>query len=167
MESINLAFFGILPISVLVILIITWLYLAYYWCLPKPIPAIPYNKHAAKSIWGDGKDMAASISKTGQIFLWMVQQTIRLKSPVIQVFRPFSRPWVIIVDYRESQDILTRRTKEFDRSDFAGDVFAGIAPEHHVRMKTTNPKFKEHRRVLQDLMTPGFLNDVAATSIYS
>ncbi|KAJ5171341.1 Cytochrome P450 [Penicillium coprophilum] len=33
-------------------------------------------------------------------------------------------------------------------------------------MKTTNPQFKVHRRLIQDLMTPAFLNEVSAPRIY-
>lgn len=33
--------------------IATWLYLCYRWALPRPLPGIPYNKEATKSIFGD------------------------------------------------------------------------------------------------------------------
>ncbi|KAJ5519301.1 Cytochrome P450 [Penicillium expansum] len=33
-------------------------------------------------------------------------------------------------------------------------------------MKTTNPQFKAHRRLIQDLMTPAFLDEVSAPRIY-
>ena len=169
MNSLSLSLFGATPLSVptLLVGIITWLYLAYRWCLPKPIPGIPYNKHAAESILGDARGMAASVSKTGEIFFWIVQQNIKLKSPVVQILRPFSRAWVIVADYRESRDILMRRTKEFDRSDFIEDLLVGITPDHHMQLKSADPKFREARRLLQDLMTSGFLHDVAATNIYS
>ena len=58
-----------------------------------------------------------------------------------------------------------RRSKEFDRSDFTADLFHGVMPNHHIRLKTNN-EYKKHRRLLTDLMTPGFLNQVAAPQIY-
>ncbi|KIM95817.1 hypothetical protein OIDMADRAFT_45113 [Oidiodendron maius Zn] len=135
--------------------------------LPRPIPGIPYNTDAVRTIFGDVRPMLKHAAKTKELFNWISSQNIKLQSPIIQLFaRPFSRPWIIITDFNESQDILLRRTKEFDRSDYLGDLFSGLTPEHHICMKT-NDSFKQHRRWLQGLMTPGFLHQIAAPHIYN
>ena len=71
----------------------------------------------------------------------------------------------MVTDYRESQDILLRRTNEFDRSMIVGDQFSFLLPKHHIRL-LTNKQFKSQRLLIRDLMTPAFLNDIAAPQIY-
>jgi hypothetical protein len=105
--------------------------------------------------------------KTKEFWDWMTLHNYKHQSPIVQVFgRPFARPWVVVTDFREAQDILLRRTQEFDRADFLGDIFLGLTPEHHISMKTDDT-FKQHRRWLQDLMTPAFLHGIAGPQIYS
>ncbi|GJC80907.1 cytochrome P450 monooxygenase TRI13 [Colletotrichum liriopes] len=58
------------------------------------------------------------------------------------------------------------RRKEFDRSDMTIDLLSGEIPQFHINLKT-GPEWKGHRRLLQDLMTPQFLNRVAAPNIYT
>lgn len=129
--------------------------------LPNPIPNIPHNKAAANSIWGDAPEMMADMSATGEMMEWLLSQHNRHNSSVVQIFaRPFSKPWVMINDFQESQDILMRRTKEFDRSAFFGDVFVGLNPNHHISKSSQDPHFKRNRALLKDLMTPVFLHDV-------
>lgn len=142
------------------------LILCYRWALPRPIPGIPYNKEAVKSIFGDASSMVAHTSKTQEMFSWMVQQNIKLNSPIVQLFiRPFGKPWVVIADYREAQDIMVRRTREFDRSKFFGEVSGKISPKSHFCMPT-NSEFRQHRKWLQGVMGMGFLHDTAAPHIY-
>lgn len=137
------------------------LYLARAWALPRPIPGIPFNKPATQSILGDVPAWLDHVKKTGEVWSWMTSQIIRHDHPLIQVFvKPFSKPTVVISDFRESQDILLRRTKEFDRSSAFADALSGIAPDHHIIMRSTEPEFKVHRRLIQDLMTPAFLSQV-------
>jgi hypothetical protein len=153
------------PVLILgaVVLLIYRLYRA---LLPKPFPGIPYNKEATSSILGDMPKMVKHIGETQEMYDWLSEQNTNLNSPIVQIFsRPFSKPWVVVSDFRETQDILMRRTKEFDRSDFTADLFAGLMPDHHIRLKT-NDEYKKHRRLLTDLMTPGFLNQVAAPQVY-
>jgi hypothetical protein len=141
-------------------------YRLYRALLPKPLPGIPCNKEVLGSILGDMPAMVKHISETQEMYDWLSEQNIKHRSPVVQVFsRPFGKPWVVLTDFRETQDILMRRTKEFDRSDFTSDLFAGVLPDHHIRLKT-NDEYKKHRRLLQDLMTPAFLNQVAAPQIH-
>jgi cytochrome P450 len=137
--------------------------LLYRAALPKPIPGIPYNQASARSVLGDIPGMMKWKKDTRELFSWMTAQCKNLNSPMVQVFvKPFSAPWVIIVDARECQDVLVRRSKEFDRSPFTTDVVGPILREHHFSFPT-GPKFRAHRALLADLMTPGFLNDVRTT----
>ncbi|KAJ5774111.1 cytochrome P450 [Penicillium paradoxum] len=153
---------SLVSISVLLIL-----YVGYKWMLPRPIPGIPYNQDATKNVLGDMPALVQHQRKTGESWSFLPLQAKKLNSPIIQIFAgPFSKPWVLLNDFRESQDILLRRTKDFDRSERFGNIFKGLVPDHHISMQTTNPRFKVHRRLIQDLMTPAFLNEVSAPRIY-
>jgi hypothetical protein len=137
------------------------LYLLYSMALPRPIPGIPYNKDAAKRFMGDLPDMIAYQKRTHSQRRWFGAQAVKLHSPICQVFtRPYGKPTVILVDFRESQDILLRRSKDFDRSDRTAEAFAGVMPDHMLSLKTSDPAFKVHRELLRDLVTPTYLNNV-------
>ncbi|KAH6645266.1 cytochrome P450 [Truncatella angustata] len=142
-------------------------YLLYQWALPKPIPGIPYNVDSSRKILGDIPALLGEISGTDKTFMNYVRKQVdQHNSPIIQLFlRPFGKPMVILSDFRESQDILMRR-KEFDRSNFMEELFQGVAPEHHIMMPT-NDVWKAHRRLLQDLMSPPFLNHVAGPVLHA
>jgi hypothetical protein len=141
-------------------------YVLYRWLLPRPLPGIPYNKEAARHILGDipallGADEGEDFSA------WVLRQTEKLQSPLVQLFiKPFSRPVLVLADCREAQDMLLRRHHEFDRSSLEHDMFSGISPTHHINRKTDSI-WKAHRSLLQDLMTPSFLNKVAAPAIHT
>ena len=143
-------------------------YILYRAAFPKPIPGIPYNKEATKRLFGDIPSFTKWQIERPELFSWMAAQCNALNSPVIQLFmRPLGgRPWVILTDFREAQDIMSRRTKEFDRSEFFGDLFTGLLPHHHVHMPTGN-EWRKHRRLVADTMSPSFLNDVVAPQIYN
>ncbi|CRG88185.1 Licodione synthase [Talaromyces islandicus] len=155
------------------ILLLTWLLLVvllilYRRALPKPIPGIPYNLEATKTILGDIPALTRHLSSTKEVFPWMCFQNIKLKSPIIQLFiKPLSKPWVIITDYKEAQDILTRRTKEFDRSPYFSDIFHGVMPNHHITMSSTDERFPANRKLIQGMMSPQFVNDILAPQVYS
>ncbi|GAB1204346.1 hypothetical protein APSETT445_002999 [Aspergillus pseudonomiae] len=151
--------------SLLVAAIIVAVYALYRAALPKPIPGIPYDVASSHRLLGNVPAMLANIKKSEGTFITYVTDLMdSLNSPIIQVFiRPFGKPLVILADFREAHDLMTRR-KEFDRSDVVGDLFLGVAPNHHIRQKT-NDTFKAQRRLIQDLMTPTFLHDVAAPAI--
>ncbi|KAK1991632.1 cytochrome P450 monooxygenase [Colletotrichum falcatum] len=142
------------------------LYLLYRAMLPRPLPGIPYNEAAARSILGDMPEMIGHAGKTGEMYDWLGAQNIKHRSPMVQVFgRPFSKPWVIISDFCETQDILVRRSKEFDRSSFTADVLSGVIPEHHSRWQT-NDEYKSRRRLIEGILNPSFLNKVAAPLLH-
>ncbi|KAK1641024.1 cytochrome P450 [Colletotrichum phormii] len=143
------------------------LYFLYRQALPKPIPGIPYNEVATKSILGDVASLQEGIARTGTFQIWLHEQAAKYNSPLFQIFiRPFGKPMLILSDFREAQDVLLRRSKEFDRASIVGDMISGVVPNHHIIMKT-NSEWKHHRRLLQDLMSPQFLNENAAPIIYS
>ena len=136
-------------------------YLCYRAALPRPLPGIPYNKKSASRILGDGPDFIKYQAEHGEKFEYMAKLASEMNEPVIQIFmQPLSRPWVIINDPRESNDIMTRRVKDFDRSRFIGQVFEAIAPKHHISLPTAD-EWHAHRRLIADTMSPAFLNEVA------
>lgn len=146
---------------IVVLLFALWKF--YQYLLPQPIPGIPFNPEALTSILGDVPDL---MRDEGGAMDWLLEQSRRHQGPVCQVFlRPFSKPYVLLSDFREAEDIMMRR-REWDRSDYSIDLLGGQAPYHHINEKT-GPVWKAHRRLIQDLMMPDFLNNVAAPNIYS
>ncbi|ROW09485.1 hypothetical protein VMCG_02153 [Cytospora schulzeri] len=142
------------------------LYGLYRWLLPKPLSGIPYNPEATKSLFGDIPSLVKEVSKTGDMAGWVHKQADRTRSPVTQIFiKPFGPPSLLVCDFREAQDVMLHR-KEFDRSGFTKELFYGMGKDHHINMKT-GPEWKGRRRLLQDLMSPGFLHNVAAPSIHA
>jgi cytochrome P450 len=93
--------------------------------------------------------------------------TARHQSPIIQAFiKPMALPWVVVTDPYESQDILLRRTKEFDRSGFFGDLIGGILPEQHIQFVSTDSRFKNNRHLINHLMAPSFITEVSGPQLY-
>jgi len=149
--------------AVLIAAVAVSLYALYRWLLPRPLPGIPYNEEATRSIFGD---IPALIRSGKQPTEWLAEQPRKHRSAMVQVFTAlFGKPQLVLVDYHESYDIMMRR-KEFDRSQQMIEFFKGLIPNHHITFKT-DTTFKAHRRLVQDLMTPSFLNNVAAPSIYA
>lgn len=147
--------------SAIVVGVISILYLAYQWALPKPLPGIPYNKAAAKTILGDAAEIIELRKSGGRPRAWFGQQPSRHNSPLVQVFpAPLGKPMLILADFRECQDILLRRGKEFDRGGRNLAALGGVIANHHIGMKTSSPQFKANRELVKDLMTPHFLNTV-------
>ncbi|KAK6853116.1 cytochrome P450 [Apiospora arundinis] len=169
--SLDLAYpFARLPFaaSAAIIGVLSVLYLAYQWALPKPLPGIPYNQDAVKTILGDAVEIQRIKKEGGRPRAWFNLQPERHNSPLVQAFlAPLSKPVLILSDFRESQDILLRRAKEFDRGPRHVDNFSGLVPWHHIAMKTSDPQFKANRELVKDLMTPHFLNTVSGPEIYN
>lgn len=129
--------------------------------LPSAIPGVPHNEGVTNSILGDIQSLLTHISPKKEIFTWLTAQNVTLKSPIIQVFpRPFSKPWNIVTNFRETRDILTRLTKRFDRSDYITQVFSTIIPHGKLTMKSTDARFATNRKLLQRIMIPSTLNEV-------
>lgn len=144
--------------------------LLYRLALPNPLPGIPYNAAATNNLLGDVPAMQAHTNQShGNNFVTFVLSAVRaLNAPLVQVFLggPMSKPMVILSDFHEMQDIMTNRTKEFDRSPTTGLIVKGLGPHHHIHLRTT-PQWLAQRRLTQDLMTPSFLNNVAGPTIYN
>jgi hypothetical protein len=132
--------------------------------LPKPFPGIPHNETSASRVQGDVPEM----TKTGRVRFWLREQFAVHNSPIVQVFvNPFSKPWILVSDFREAHDVMTRRTKEFDKSNRTCDSFVGVMADSFVSMKTPDHRFKHNKELLKDLMTSSFLNDVRRTDALS
>ena len=153
-------------LAVIVLSTALFLRLLYRLALPRPVPGIPYNASSVHNLLGDVPAMASHIAKADGTFITYILSTMKsLNAPLVQVFiRPLSKPLLVLADFRETHDILVRR-KDFDRSTSLGDLVKGLAPDHHIHLKT-NAAWKTQRRLVQDLMTPSFLHNVAGPAIY-
>ena len=60
---------------------------------------------------------------------------------------------------------MTRRTKEFDRSNFFGDLFISLLPSFQAHM-STDDEWRAHRRLMRDVMTPAYLNESTSPKIF-
>jgi hypothetical protein len=140
-----------------VILIPTLLYLCYIWALPKPVPGIPYNRGAASRILGDlteGLQQASFIR-------WVIEQPIKHQSPITQLFLgPFSKPVLLVSDFEETENILLRRSHDFDVSGLRNDIFTGVMPNAAISKFTDDPAFKRNRELTKGLMSPNILKTV-------
>ncbi|OBR03096.1 Cytochrome P450 monooxygenase [Colletotrichum higginsianum IMI 349063] len=140
--------------------------ICYRFALPTPLAGIPHNKHSTQRVMGDLPDLAKFNKETRLFWAWLTMQVEKINSPIIQVFMaPLGKPHVVISDYREAHDILVHRHKEFDRADFFAETMGPLAPEGHILFKSDD-KFRLHRKVIGDLMSPSFLQHVAAPSLY-
>lgn len=143
------------------------LYIGYKLALPRPLPGIPYNADAANNLLGDILGMIKEVSKTGDVVAWLRDQNLESHSPISQIFiRPFGKPTLLVSDYREARDVLLHRIKDFDRTSLTAETFGGLLNRHQFTLKT-GPEWKLHRQLVQDTMSPAFLHEVAAPSIYA
>ncbi|KAI1117899.1 cytochrome P450 [Nemania sp. NC0429] len=143
-------------------------YLAYRWALPKPIPGIPYDESAKNNLLGNLPEIVSMLRTTGKTRPFFGGHSRRHQSALTQVWLgPLQSPSLILSDYRETQDILLRRTREFDRGPRNTSAFEGVAPNHHIAMASADPRFKLNRELVRDLMTPNFLHEVSAPQIYA
>lgn len=139
----------------------------YLWLLPRPIPGIPYDKRATRTPLGDLPDLLSYTKRTGYLLPYFPALIEKHKSPIVQVFLPPTfQADIIVADPATVEDVLIRRTKEFDRSQVMVDVFKGGAPNHHIAMKTADPRFKGNKELVRDLMSPAFLHGTSAAEIY-
>lgn len=134
---------------------------------PKPLKGIPYNKDGL-GLFGDVPALANHIKKTGgELWSFMAAQNLKHQAPLVQIFMSptHSRPSLLLSDAREAQDILLRRTDEFDRADLAKDFIRGIIPRGQITL-STDATWKAHRALTKDLMTPAFLTSVSGPAVY-
>ena len=146
--------------------IVGGLYWLYRRALPRPFPGIPYNAESAKRLTGDLPGLLAHIRETKEIASFSFQQCRALNSPLIQVFlRPFSPPLLFLDDPRETEDILLRRGREFDRAPSTAAFFKPIVPRSSM-VRLTDAGFREQRRLWQDVMAPQFLRRAVAPNVH-
>lgn len=95
-------------------------------------------------------EMMAYVFRTQRVFCWLTSLTTRHRSAMVQAFvKPFgARPWVVVTDPHESQDLLLRRTREFDRSGFFGELIGGILSEQHIQFLSGDVRFRDNRRLI-------------------
>lgn len=157
---------GVILIAVVLAVVVALLW-TYQKALPKPIPGIPHNHHSATRVLGDIPDALRWIYNHNAILSWVVEQCLIHNSPVVQCFmRPFDKPWVVVSDFQEAEDIMVRRTREFDRSNFFGDVFVNVLRGNQVHMPTGD-EWRAHRRLMSDTMSVTFLKETVAPHIYT
>ncbi|GAB7346302.1 hypothetical protein MBLNU457_5024t1 [Dothideomycetes sp. NU457] len=150
--------------ALVVLFIVLSALLLYRLALPKPIPGIPYDQRSASRILGDVPDALKHLSETQEMVSFLVGRCEKLNSPVIQVFlRPFQRPRVVVMDGREAHDIMTKRTREFDRG-FVKDLLIATHPHAHVIMDT-NDQWRSNRKLVADVMSTDFLNNTTGPSL--
>jgi hypothetical protein len=79
-------------------------FLLYRWLLPKPIPGVPYNPEATKSLFGDIPSMLEHLKTHKMLTDWMLAHSTKHDTPIVQLFTNlFGKPIVLISDYREAQ----------------------------------------------------------------
>ncbi|KAK7432279.1 hypothetical protein QQZ08_001224 [Neonectria magnoliae] len=128
-----------------------------------PLPEIPYNSQSASRLLGD----LPEIKKAKHRRPWIWSQPKSHGSPLSQLFiHPFEKPTVVVSDYREVVDICSRRLKEFDRGTRNKECVGLTAPNFHMTMESRDSRFRAHKELLRDLMTPAFLNEISAPRLY-
>ncbi|KAK1992804.1 cytochrome p450 monooxygenase [Colletotrichum falcatum] len=164
-DAIQIVGRGLAPTPLGLLAALGVLYLVYKrLLLPRPLAGIPYNPGSAHKILGDAPDMLREVGVTRELNVWLLKQVTTLQAPLTQVFvDPFSKPWVLLADAIEAQDVMMRRP-EFDRSSFITD---GLGPvgAFHARMQRGRA-WKQTRAWLQDLMSPSFLNGTVGPVVY-
>jgi hypothetical protein len=154
----------LVPTSAAALALLGILYLFYEWMLPKPYPGIPYDQKAARRLLGDGPEMLREVGHTREVHIWLLKKVTELQEPLCQVFvQPFARPWIILSDSVEAQNVMTRRP-EFERSDFDRTSLSALDGFHSRHQM--GDVWKRTRAWLQDLLSPGFLNNTVSPVLY-
>jgi cytochrome P450 len=145
-----------------IVLLVTGLYALYMWLLPKPLPGIPFNIAASKSIWGDVLELRDDPSGLAK---WCSKQLEAHGTPICQALMgPLSKPVVLVADIGNAREMLMGRS-DFDRSVYIIDRFP-LFGEFHLNMKTGDG-WRQSRGWLKDLLAPQYLHNVAGPAIHS
>lgn len=161
-SSDTLAFTAI-PLLVLVFAVL----LLRRWALPKFLPGIPHHPDASRRILGDLPRLISHTKNSGgQVMDWMSLQCIELDSCLVQLaLKPLGRPIVVLSDHATIEDILIRRTREFDRAQDSINFFNLLIPNSTAAMRT-NERFRNQRHIWSGTMSSAFLNNVAAPRLH-
>ena len=142
--------------------LLTLMFQIYRLAYPRPYLNIPYHCASSKRLWGDVPDLLRSVKTSQDPAGFLFQQCRNLNSPVVQLFlKPFTKPAIFVDDVREVKDILSTRTREFDRSPKSQRTFRPLLP-HCSLVKATGADFKGQRRLWEGLIGTSFLRRVAA-----
>ena len=151
-------------IAITTLLLVT-LYTLYRKLYPTPLPGIPYNKDAPNHIFGDVGLLKTKGRETMDLSTTVFSLTRDLNTPIAQMlFTSFTLPYVLIDDPRETEDILTRRNRDFDRSTLTTALFKPLLPKGTLAQLTT-PSLKAQKRLWSDAMGADFLKRVVAKNI--
>lgn len=149
-------------ITVIILVCIGTIYWLFRKAYPQPLPGIPYNHHATQTIMGDLAELGERQKDVQGMRPWFLEQAHRHNSAITQLFLgPFSKPAILLSDYREVNDILSHRDAVDFKRGKKVEVFSGILPHAHPAMETFDPRFREARDLVRDLMAPSFLNNVS------
>lgn len=156
------AFIQLRLLTVSGVLIVCLLYAIYLRALPKPLRGIPYDVESSRRLLGDLPHFFA-LEKSGQrIMEFWADVARRQRSPITQYFAgPFTKPVVIISDFRETKDLLMRRAKLLDHGSLNTGLWFGAIPHHFVGMPSSDPRYPKAKSLSNDLMTPSFLHNVS------
>ncbi|PHH83912.1 hypothetical protein CDD83_2799 [Cordyceps sp. RAO-2017] len=138
-------------------------WLVYAVASSRPLPGIPRNHSAARIVLGDLPDIVRAVLRGGDVRTWMADQTARLGSGIVQIspLGLFGRPWVVLSDYRQAQDLLRGPASgDFDVAGLHNDIFRGLTPEASITKYSADADFKRIRALTRDLMSPRFLSQV-------
>lgn len=124
----------------------------------RPYPGIPHNPASARRLLGDLPALAAEARRRGDPARATLAQFARLRSPVVQLFpAPLlrrRRPLVFVGDARD-----------FDRSPGAVAPFRPLVPGASI-CKVRGPVWRAQVRLWTDVISVGFLRDVAAPAVH-
>jgi cytochrome P450 len=128
--------------------------------LPKPLPGIPYDREAAKKVFGDVTDLRTDPDGLAQ---WCGKKLARSGTPICQALMgPLETPVVIVADVGDVRERLMGRS-EFDRSVYIIDRVP-LLGRFHLNLKTTE-EWRLARHWSKDLLTPQFMDGVANPAI--
>lgn len=141
-----------------------WLFRQLY---PKPYPGIPYNHDSATRITGDIPDLIPLLQATNEFSdpLFTIS-TQKLRRPIGQFLFPgIRKPFIVLEDPREIEDILVRRNKEFDVAPMAVEMYGPMFPNALIAQYST-PELKAQKRLWVDAGNAEFLRAVVAPNVH-
>ena len=143
-------------------ILICFVYGLYRLALPKPYKGIPHNEHSAKRFAGDLPEVFALAKAGRRSREFWADLCEKKNSPIVQFFpAPFFKPIIVVSDFCEVQDILTKRSKEIDRSFFSTIMFSGIAQEHFICMGSKHPKYASSKYLVRDITGQTYIQSVS------
>lgn len=144
--------------------ILVWAFRQLY---PKPWPGIPYNQTSANRIAGDIPYLIPLLKATNEFSdpLFTVK-TQKLRSPIAQFLFPgLRRPFIVLEEPREIEDILLRHGKEFETAPLVVEMYGPIFPNALIAQYST-PELRAQKRQWVDAVNTEFLRAAVAPNVY-